>query len=71
MTGGLQAYEEALRERSFRAVAMSVFASGAIPPDEAISWICAQPNIEAIVFGASSATNIRNTKQLVSQFWDL
>ncbi len=28
-------------EREFRAIAMSVFASGAIPPAEAIEWVCA------------------------------
>jgi hypothetical protein len=70
MCGGLGAYEEALRERKFRAIAMSVFASGAIPPSEAISWVCAQPNVEAIVFGASSRSNIRSTKGLVDQFWN-
>jgi hypothetical protein len=69
MCGGLGAYAEALRERRFRAIAMSVFASGAIPPGEAISWVCAQPNVEAIVFGASSRSNIRSTKGLVDQFW--
>jgi len=69
MCGGLGAYEEALRERKFRAIAMSVFASGAIPPGEAISWVCAQPNVEAIVFGASSRSNIRSTRGLVDQFW--
>jgi hypothetical protein len=69
MCGGLGAYEEALRERRFRAIAMSVFASGAIPATEAISWVCAQPNVEAIVFGASSRSNIRSTKGLVDQFW--
>ena len=58
MCGGLEAYEAALREHRFRAIAMSVFASGAIPADEAIEWVCAQPNIESIVFGASSARNI-------------
>lgn len=68
MCGGLEAYEEALRERRFRAVAMSVFASGAIPPREAIEWICAQPNIESIVFGASSRANIRSTRELVEEF---
>ena len=68
MCGGFEAYEAALREREFRAVAMSVFASGAIPPKEAIEWVCSQPNIESIVFGASSAANIRNTKQLVDEF---
>jgi hypothetical protein len=67
MSGGPEAYETALRERRFRAVAMSVFASGAIPAPEAIEWVCAQPNIEAIVFGASSRANIRNTRDLVSQ----
>jgi hypothetical protein len=69
MCGGLGAYEEALRERRFRAIAMSVFASGAIPASEAIAWVCAQPNVEAIVFGASSRSNIRSTKGLVDQFW--
>ena len=59
MCGGLEAYETALRERRFRAIAMSVFASGAIPPTEAIEWVCAQPNVESIVFGASSARNIQ------------
>ena len=32
MCGGIAAYEAALRERQFRAIAMSVYASGAIPP---------------------------------------
>ena len=69
MSGGLQAYERALRERKFRAIAMSVFASGAIAPKEAIEWICQQPNIESIVFGASSRSNIASTRQLVDQYW--
>jgi len=69
MCGGFEAYEKALRERKFRAIAMSVFASGAIPPKEAIEWICQQPNIESIVFGASSRGNIRNTKDLVDSYW--
>jgi hypothetical protein len=70
MSGGLDAYETALRERRFRAIAMSVFASGAIPADEAIEWICAQPNVESIVFGASSERNIINTRDLVARHWD-
>jgi aryl-alcohol dehydrogenase-like predicted oxidoreductase len=71
MCGGLDAYETALRERRFRAVAMSVFASGAIPPEEAIEWVCAQPNVESIVFGASSRRNIEHTRSLVGRHWDL
>ncbi len=69
MCGGLDAYEKALREHQFRAVAMSVYASGAIPPREAIEWVCAQPNIKSIVFGASSRANIRNTTELVAEYW--
>ena len=69
MCGGFKAYESTLRERRFRAIAMSVYASGAIPPAEAIEWVCKQPNIEAIVFGASSRANIRNTKELVDRYW--
>lgn len=69
MCGGVPAYEAALRERRFRAVAMSVYASGAIPPQEAIEWVCALPNIASIVFGASSGVNIRSTRALVSKYW--
>ncbi|MGO9759954.1 MAG: hypothetical protein ACLP1Q_01670 [Solirubrobacteraceae bacterium] len=69
MCGGVEAYEAALRERRFRAIAMSVYASGAIPAREAIEWVCAQPNIQSIVFGASSKGNIRNTRELVSEHW--
>jgi hypothetical protein len=69
MCGGIEAYEEALRDRRFRAIAMSVFASGAIPPEEAIEWVCALPNLESIVFGASSARNIRSTRELVDRYW--
>jgi hypothetical protein len=71
MCGGLEAYVTALRERRFRAVAMSVFASGAVPPEEAIEWVCAQPNVAAIVFGASSARNIKHTRDLVARHWQL
>lgn len=69
MCGGFEAYEQALKTKKFRAIAMSVYASGAIPPKEAIEWVCQQPNIESIVFGASSRGNIRNTKELVDRYW--
>jgi hypothetical protein len=69
MCGGFEAYEKALREKKFRAIAMSVFASGAIPPKEAIEWVCSQPNVASIVFGASSRGNIRSTRDLVKACW--
>jgi hypothetical protein len=67
MCGGVKAYEEAIASRRFRPVAMSIFASGAIAPREAISYVCAQPRIESLVFGASGRANIRQTKALVDE----
>jgi hypothetical protein len=67
MSGGLAVYEEAVRTRAFRPIAMSVLASGAIAPREAVEYVCSFPNIQAIVFGASSRANIRQTKTLIDQ----
>ena len=69
MSGGIKGYQELLASGRFRAIAMSVFASGAIPAREAIAWVCAQPNIESIVFGASSRANIASTRELVAEYW--
>ncbi|MCL6262749.1 hypothetical protein [Craterilacuibacter sp. RT1T] len=69
MSGGLEAYQQTLRDQPFRAVAMSVFASGAIAPDEAIEWVSQQPNIQSMVFGASSRSNISSTRNLVERLW--
>ncbi|MFT4225558.1 hypothetical protein [Micropruina sp.] len=62
MSGGAEEYERVLRERDFRAIAMSVYASGAISPREAFEWVAAHPAIESVVFGASSLGNIRGTR---------
>ena len=67
MCGGIEAYEHVLETRQFRPIAMSVFASGAIRPREALEYISAQKNIQSIVFGASSAANIRQTKGLIDE----
>lgn len=68
MCGGVDQYQQALEQRQFRPVAMSVLASGAIPPREAIEYVCRLPKIESIVFGASSRGNIRQTKALIDEF---
>ncbi len=65
MCGGIELYEKTIASRKFRPVAMSVLASGAIAPKEAIEYVCRQPNIESIVFGASSRGNIRHTRELI------
>jgi hypothetical protein len=69
MSGGVDSYLDALNSRKFRAIAMSVFASGAIAPDEAIEWVASLPSIESIVFGASGRANIENTAELVRKYW--
>jgi hypothetical protein len=61
MSGGVDAYEALIDSNTFRPMAMSVFASGAIAPREALEYIAAQDNIRSFVFGASSASNIRST----------
>lgn len=63
MSGGSEAYEKALDERDFRAIAMSVYASGALSPLEAFEWVAAHPKIESVVFGASSRGNIIGTRE--------
>jgi hypothetical protein len=67
MCGGVDLYEKTIATRRFRPVAMSVLASGAISPREAIEYVCGQPAIESIVFGASSRGNIRQTKALIDE----
>ena len=67
MCGGMAAYEELIRSGRCRLIAMSVFASGALPPTEALEYVCRQPQIRSIVFGASSRRNIAHTTQLIHQ----
>jgi hypothetical protein len=68
MSGGIELYEDVIATRQFRPIAMSVLASGAIPPREAIEYVCKQKNIRSIVFGASSRSNIVETKRLIDEF---
>jgi len=69
MSGGIDSYRQVLRAGRCRAIAMSVFASGAIPPAEAIEWVCGVEGVESILFGASSQGNIRRTKELIDKAW--
>ncbi len=68
MCGGIEQYTQTLQQRQFRPIAMSVLASGAIPPREAIEYVANLPNIQSIVFGASSRGNICQTKALIDEF---
>ena len=52
-------------------IAMSIFASGAVEPREAIRWVCGLKGLHSIVFGASSPVNIQGTKALIEEHWSL
>lgn len=69
MSGGAAGYRAALEEREFRAIAMSVFASGALSPREAFEWVAGFPAIESVVFGASTPSHIRTTRQIADEVW--
>ena len=47
---------------------MQVLGGGAIPPKEAIEYVYNLPNIESILFGASSKRNIENTISIINHF---
>ena len=69
MGGGIDLYEKTIATRRFQPIAMSVLASGAIAPREAVQYVCEQKNIQAIVYGASSRNNIVQTKDLIEEYW--
>jgi hypothetical protein len=71
MSGGVDAYRDLIRSGRCRSIAMSIFASGAIPPKEAIEWACGLEGLHSIVFGASSPNNIRQSKELIERAWGL
>lgn len=63
MSPDVESYVEASRRndpKRYQIMAMSTLASGAIPAREAYGFVN-QQNIQSIVFGASSAKNIRET----------
>jgi len=68
MSGGNEVYEEVLKTRKLRAIAMQVLAGGAIHQKDAIEYVCKLPNIESILFGASSKGNIESTYNYIHQF---
>jgi hypothetical protein len=68
MSGGKKVYEKTIAEKRCRLIAMQVFAAGTIPPKEALEYVCQMDGIESILFGASSRSNIKNTKELIDQY---
>ena len=69
MSGGKDLYEKILREGRCRTIAMQVLGGGAIPAREALEYVSNLPNVESILFGASSKQNIENTVGTI-KFYD-
>lgn len=67
MSGGKELYEKVLHTKKARIIAMQIFAGGAISSREAIEYVCMLPNIQSILFGASSQGNIQETVSLIRQ----
>ena len=70
MNPDIESYERTIRDEDFQPMAMSILASGAVKPDEAVEYITRQPAIRSIVFGASSRHHIVETKNLIDQYFD-
>ena len=66
MSGGKELYEKTLREGRCRIIAMQVLGGGAIPANEALEYVSNLPNVESILFGASSKQNIDNTVETIN-----
>lgn len=65
MNPGQQAVEECLAKGTTDNIAMSILASGAIRPEEAVDYIAKLPNVKSVLFGASSPKNIQQTNELL------
>jgi hypothetical protein len=65
MNPSREACEQALRAGGFRAIAMSVLASGALAPREALEYVCGLEGVDSILFGASTRGHIQQTKELI------
>lgn len=68
MNPDISTYEKTISEKRFRPIAMSILASGAIKPGEAVEYVCRQPAIQSIVFGASSRQHIEETKKMIESY---
>jgi predicted aldo/keto reductase-like oxidoreductase len=62
---GTSEVEEVLRTDNVRASAMQVLAAGAIPPIEAIEYVCKLKGVHSILFGASSKEHIKQNKEII------
>jgi hypothetical protein len=69
MNPHIESYEIALDKKRFRPMAMSILASGAVPPEDAVKYVACLPGIQSIVFGASKQIHIVQTKQIIDRYF--
>jgi aryl-alcohol dehydrogenase-like predicted oxidoreductase len=65
MPRGIELYEKTIAAGRCRVIAMQALAAGAIPPAEAMEYVCRQPGIHSILYGASTRGHIKQTKELI------
>jgi aryl-alcohol dehydrogenase-like predicted oxidoreductase len=65
MPAGREVYEDVLRNSEYPVIAMQVLAAGAIPPREALEYVSRLQGVTSILFGASTLSHIRETKELI------
>ena len=68
MPGGLDIYENTIAKGKCRVIAMQSLAAGAIPPQEAMEYVCRQKGINSILYGASTKAHIEQTKHFIEDF---
>ena len=65
MPGGIRNYEKSFSNENCRVIAMQALAAGAIPPKEAMEYVCQKKGIQSILYGASTKLHIKQTKELI------
>lgn len=65
MNPNQESVEAIINEKRSQNIAMSILASGAIRPKEAVDYIASLKGIDSVLFGASSPAHILETKELL------
>lgn len=66
VSGGMTEYEKVLEAGKVRAIAMQVYAAGALRPQEALDYVCRLKGVESVLFGASTKPHIQQTYDLIT-----
>lgn len=67
MSGGVDLYEKIIARGKCRVIAMQCLAAGAINPTEAMAYVGSQKAIKSILFGASTPSHIKQTKDIIEK----